>query len=100
MKNYGLAVYSITVLINRKLKKVIQIYKEQRRLLIKEVAEINTKRSDDDLPIEEKDELYYLKRLYVTDYRQHLILTAFLMCYSYLEEALPQVHGAYAGGKK
>jgi hypothetical protein len=88
MKEFDLAVSALTILINRTLKRVVRIYGEQRRLLVKEIRLINRIRRDHRTSQDKRDDLWFQKKMYLVDFRQHLILTAFLMFHSYLEEAL------------
>jgi hypothetical protein len=88
MKEFDLAVSALTILINRTLKRVVRIYGEQRRLLVKEIRLINRIRRNPRTSQDKRDDLWFQKKLYLIDFRQHLILTAFLMFHSYLEEAL------------
>lgn len=79
---------ALTILISRPLRMVDRIYKEQKRLLVKELKVIYRVRRNPRTTPSKKAELYFECKMYVVDFRQHLIITAFLMLHSYLEETL------------
>jgi len=89
---------ALIVLINRSLRVAVEIYGEQRRLLIKELKLIERVRRNPRTGEEKKGDLRFKKKMYLRDFRQHLIITSFLMMYSYLEEALQLVGPAEGKG--